>query len=142
MKAFCPGVRVAKATMSSIMRKIAADTHLKIIFCRQIGRGDLIEMDSGSFSRGLILPCTQAIGIKPAGPEYVYHRLQEAELPPTPTVKNCAPLLLQPLSTELVQTALETMRPGSSPSIDGIPADVFVQLAPAFREFIPSQTMV
>ena len=52
--------------------------------------------------------------------------------PPPRTLRNCAPLLLRPLSTCLVRTALEKMKCGSTPGVDGIPAEVFMSMPSVF----------
>ena len=49
--------------------------------------------------------------------------------PPLPgTLRNCPPLLMRPLSTYLVQIALEKMKRGLAPGVDGIPAEVFMSI--------------
>ena len=43
-----------------------------------------------------------------------------------------APILLRPLTQELVLTALENLKRGSSPGVDGIPAEIFQALPDVF----------
>ena len=50
-------------------------------------------------------------------------------LPLPANIKGVAPMLLRPLNQELVRTALETMKAGSSPGTDGVPAEIFMALA-------------
>ena len=50
-------------------------------------------------------------------------------LPLPANIKGVAPLLLHPLNQELVRTALENMKAGSSPGIDRVPAAIFMALA-------------
>ena len=69
-------------------------------------------------------------GIMTAGQKTVpecLHYIQS--LPVSSSIKNVAKVLLKPLSMELVQTTLENMKQGSSPGLDGMPAEVFIALA-------------
>ena len=50
-------------------------------------------------------------------------------LPIPARVRQAAPLLLKPLTTELVDEALHLMKPHSSPGLDGVPAAMYQQLA-------------
>ena len=50
-------------------------------------------------------------------------------LPLPANIKEVAPLLLRPLNEELARTALQNMKPWSSPGINGMLAEMFLALA-------------
>ena len=62
-------------------------------------------------------------------------------LPLHPQLKGAAALLLKPLTQELVLTALEKMKPGSAPGLDGLAAEILMALpgvlVPKMTEQIP-----
>ena len=69
-------------------------------------------------------------GIMAAGSKTVPECLEYIQsLPLSANIKQAAPMLLKPLSQELVLTALENMKPGSSPGLDWIPAEVYKALS-------------
>ena len=58
-------------------------------------------------------------------------------LPLRPQLKGAATLLLKPLTQELVLTALEKMKPGSAPGLDGVTAEIVMALPGAL---VPKMT--
>ena len=69
-------------------------------------------------------------GIMAAGTKSVAECVNYLNLLPLPAhIKGPAPMLLRPLNEELVRRALENMKAGSSPGIDGVPAEIFMALA-------------
>ena len=58
-------------------------------------------------------------------------------LPLRPQLKGTATLLLKPLTQELVLTALEKMKPGSAPGLDGVTAEILMALPGAL---VPKMT--
>ena len=69
-------------------------------------------------------------GIMAAGSKTVPECMEYlASLPLPANIQAVAPMLLRPLSEDLVRTALENMKKGSSPGIDGFPAEIFIGLA-------------
>ena len=68
----------------------------------------------------------QRSGIMAAGTKTVPECIDYLNsLPLAQNIKNVAPILLRPLTQELVLTALENLKRGSSPWVDGIPAEIF-----------------
>ena len=72
-------------------------------------------------------------GIMAAGTKTVPECIDSLNsLPLAQNIKNVAPILLRPLTQELVLTALENVKKGSSPGVDGIPAEIFQALLDVF----------
>ena len=67
------------------------------------------------------------------GPKRVKEGMDFLDSLPLPrTLRNYAALLMRPLSTYLVQIALEKMKRGSAPGVDSIPAEVFMSMPSVF----------